>query len=186
MNRLLVALLSIFFLTLLGCISDDDSSRFVFLSVDDALTFQNNENYIVGDTIFVEINFSRYLPEEGYENLLDVFESSGAETFYYDYRLSKFSELADGFQSVFVDPNFLFVEKGNIDDFRGASIMLNVDKAQYESRVGLVLAETGRFKFDFEFLNMYSENYSQDNVQIEIQNRFSGTPPNFEFIVTEE
>lgn len=187
MQKIYKAILVIICLMFLSCYSgDDDSNRFIALSIEDALVFENRENYVVGDTVFIGLNFSRYLPEEGFTNLLDIYQSSGSETFYYNYGLSRFSELSNGFQSVAIDPVFLVVEKGTIGDFRGNGAVLNTDQTLYESRVGLVLAEEGRFRFDFDFLNIFSDTFSPDHVQIEIRNRFSGTPPNFEFVVAEQ
>ena len=186
MGKIFATVLVVTCFVFLGCYSDDDGSRYIRLSIEDALVFDNEENYVVGDTIFVDLNFSRYLPEEGYDNLLDIYESSGSESFYYNYGLSKFSELSNGFRTVAIDSSFLFAEKGNIDGYRGADVVLNANQTQYESRIGLILAESGIFRFDFDFLNIYSNNYSRDHVQIEIQNIFSTTQTNFEFTVAEE
>lgn len=187
MKKIYATLLIVICLIFVSCYSDDyDSNRYVSLSIEDAIVFENNEDYVVGDTIFLDLNFSRYLPEEGFSNLLDIYKSSGSEAFYYNYGFSKFSELSDGFRPISIDPSFLVAEKGNIEDYRGASAVLNADQTGYESRIGLILAETGRFKFDYDFFYIQSDNYSRDFVQIEIQHRFTGTPPNFEFTVTIE
>jgi hypothetical protein len=187
MKKIYAILVIILCLIFVSCYSDDyDSNRFISLSIEDAVIFDNDENYVVGDTIFVDLNFSRYLPEEGFSNLLDIYESSGADIYYYNYGLNKFSELSNGFQRVNIDSEFLFAEKGSIDVFERGGVVLNADETLYESRIGLVLAEAGRFQFDFEFLNIYSDNYSRDKVQIELRHGFTGTPPSFEFTVTEE
>jgi len=173
-------------LTIVSCYSDDyGSNRYVSLSIKDAIEFENLENYVVGDTIFIDLNFSRYLAEEGYDNLLDIYESSGSETFNYNFAFSKFSELSNGFRSIAIDPNFIVVEKGNVGEYSGASALLNADQSAYESRIGLILAEAGRFRFDYDFFYIQSDSFSNDHVQIEIEHSFTGTPPNFEFTVTE-
>jgi len=165
-----------------GCYEDDDESRRT-LSIQDAITFENEQNYVVGDTIYVTLNFSRYLDEEGFTNQLDIYESSGSESFRYDFEVQKFSELAGGFQFVPVDSEFLFAEKGVVNEFGGASAVLNEARTTYESRIGLVLAESGRFLLDFQFLNLSSTNFSEDRVQIEIQHFFVDNQPNLEFTV---
>ncbi|MDC0008267.1 hypothetical protein OAE12_01000 [bacterium] len=175
---------------LLGCSSADDGS-FVDLEIQDALIFDNNENYSVGDTLYIELNFSRYLDEEGFSNKLDVFESSGIESFEYDdISLFKFSETENRFRIATIAPEFLFAEKGSIDDSGTVSVELNMETAQYESRIGVILQETGRFSFSgLEFLFLFDRFSGQisdeDRVRISIRHRFSGTPPNFEFTVSE-
>lgn len=169
-----------------GCSFEDDGGN-IFLEIEDALIFENNQNYVVGDTLYVELNFSRYLDEAGFSNKLDVLESSGSEDFHYDFSVNKFSELSNGFTRIDISPEFLFAEKGTVGVFgpTTATAQLNSAKTQYESRIGLVLVETGSFELDLRFLRIRSNVFSEDRVQIEIQHRFMGIPPNFEFEVTE-
>ena len=175
---------------LLGCSFDDDN-RFINLEIQDALVFDNNENYSVGDTLYIELNFSRYLDEEGFSNKLDVFESSGIVSFEYDdISLFKFSESDNRFQIATLAPEFLFAEKGSIDDSGIVSVELNMETAQYESRIGVILQEVGRFSFSgLEFLFLFDrlsrQSSDDERVRISIRHRFSGTPPNFEFTVSE-
>lgn len=172
---------------LFGCSYDDDGS-YVSLEIRDALTFENNQNYVVGDTIYFELIFSRYLDEEGFSNKLDVFESSGSDSFYYNFDVNKFSELSDGFRRIDIAQEFIFAEKGSIGEFGGntAKAELNDAKIQYESRIGLILAEEGRFELDLTFLYIRSDNYAEDRVRIDIRHVFATDPPNFEFMVSAE
>lgn len=170
-------------LVLVACYSDDDENRFISLNIEDALIFENDGNYMVGDTIFVELNFDRYLDEEGFPNKLDIFESSGAESFRYNFSLNKFSEISDGFRRVEISPEFLIPEKGTVDGFNEATAQLNPERTRYESRIGIILAEAGRFELDMTFIALYSDVYREDRVQIEIQHTFLNTIPNFEFEV---
>ena len=176
-----------FNLLLIGCYSgDDDSNRYVLLTIEDALTIENEENYVVGDTIFFELKFNRYLAEEGYDNLLDVYESTNAEEFRYSFGLGKFSTFSNDYVNVNVASDYLFAEIGTV--YRGfyneAYAVLNAEKTQYESRIGVVLAETGEFRFDFGYLGINSA-YNRDNVSIEIQNTINPDNVKMEFIVTE-
>ena len=171
---------------ILGCNSyDDDVNGYIFLEIQDAFSFENSQEYVVGDTIYVELNFDRYLDENGFSNKLDIFESSGSELFWYDFAVNKFSELSERFNRVDISPEFLFAEKGTVGGFERATAQLNQDKTLYESRIGIILVETGRFEFDFEFLYIRSNNFFEDKVQIEIQHLFTGDPSIFEFNVTE-
>ncbi len=184
MKKIFIVVFIVLCAIFLGCHYDDDSS-YINLEIQDAIVFENNQNYVVGDTIFFELNFSRYLDEAGFDNKLDIFESSGADSFFYDFSLNKFSEQAGGFRYIDVADEFIFTEKGTVTGFGGASADLNQEKTLYESRVGLILVETGSFQLDLDFYSLRSSGYSEDKVQISIQHLFTDNPPNFEFMVSE-
>jgi RNA binding exosome subunit len=178
-----VVLLGIF---LIGCTSQEfDENRYIRLEIQDALTVENSQSFFVGDTIYFEANFSRYLEEEGYDNLLDIYESTDSETFAYGFELNKFSEQSNGFGSITIAPEFLVAEKGTIDEFYRVEATLNQNQDTYESRIGLILAEAGTFELDFSFLDFYSTSYDADKVQIQIEHIFSDAIDKFEFEVTE-
>ncbi len=169
-----------------GCYSDDDfSNSHVNLQITDALVFENDQVYSVGDTIYIDLNFSRYLDEVGFSNQLDVYESSGSESFQYDLRLEKFSELSNGFRPIAVSPEFIFAEQGTADEFGRTLAQLNNEKSQYESRVAIILPEAGRFNFDFRYLYLESIDYFEDKVRIYIEHNFSNSDGIFEFTVNE-
>lgn len=170
-----------------GCTSYDDygSNRYVRLELQDAISVENNQNYTVGDTIFIELNFSRYLDEKGFSNKLDIYESSGSEGFRYSFGLDKYSDLSGGFQRITITPEFLFAEKGTLGDFGDILVELNPEKTQYESKIGLILGEAGRFNLDFQYLYLESTDFFEDKVQIGIEHNFSNSGGAFEFIANE-
>jgi len=181
--QVLVGLLVFTFL-FVGCTSrDDDFNNVVRLQIEDAVEFENKKNYIVGDTIFFELNFSRYLKEDGYSNLLDIYETTGAEEFHYSFALNKFSDFSNSYTRVFIDPEFIFDQKGTaFDQYSGVTVILNQEKNFYESKIGLILAEAGKFKFDFDFLYL-NNRYVQDKISVEIQHVFTETDPlDLEFV----
>jgi hypothetical protein len=173
-------------LFLIGCISQDfDENRYITLKIEEAITVENNVNYAVGDTLFFEVNFSRYLEEEGYNNLLDIYQSSGSSAFRYFYQVSKFSDLSNDFQGIDVSPDFILVEKGTSNDSGAAFADLNNEKTQYESRIGVILAEAGTFELNFDRSTFYSYSFLSDKVEIDIINTFSNGIDKFEFTVNE-
>ena len=169
----------------MGCFTEDDLGRYVNLNITDAIVLENRGNYVVGDTIFLELKFSRYLDEEGQTNKLDIFESSSSESFSYYFEMSKFSKFSDSFQPIFISPDFVFAEEGSVDGSIFATAVLNANQDSYESRIGIVLAEAGRFRFNLDYFSIQNDNYVQDKVQIGIQHNFSDGAPNSEFEVTE-
>ena len=181
-----------FCVLLVGCLSreDDSFNRSVSLDILDAFTFQNEKEYAVGDTIYFELSFSRYLPEDGYPNLLDIYETTDEEQFGYSFSFEKFSEQESGFRAVNIDPQFIIAEKNDItNNFYfsdlGTIATLNDAKDTYESRVGIILKEAGVFRFDFE--NTYFNTpYNYNKVQLGIWHGISDREAvDFEFSVIE-
>lgn len=188
MKKVILCIILVFSLVFLGCYSDDDgdSFRFIQLEIEDAITLENESNYVVGDTIFFELKFSRYLEERGFSNLLDIYETTDSDEFSYSFGVLKFSSFTNNFDRIAIDSDFIFIEKGiGFDGFSGTAAVLNQEQNEYESRVGLILQEAGNFRFDFEFITLFPE-FVQGKVNLDIQHRFTtAQPEDFEFTVTE-
>jgi|GEM_PF-1442868 len=178
-----------FAITFLGCYSGDDDYFLRNVEVADAFVFENAGNYVVGDTIYIELNFSRYLKEENYANLLDIYETTGSEKFNYSLLFSKFSSFSNSFETIGIADEFLFAEKGEVLGISNeVKVVLNGARTMYESRIGIVLAETGDFNFDVDYYSfyLYPENVGEDKVFFEVWHRFTDTDTDkFEFTVTE-
>ena len=83
------ALLS--FVLLVAC-SNKDSEFFneVTIQVPNQLVIDTQSSYTTQDTLWMHTAFSRYLPEENFTNLLDVYQSSGqAAGFQFAFILEK-------------------------------------------------------------------------------------------------
>ncbi len=158
---------------------DDYYWSYLYLEIEDAIQVENRETYTVGDTLFFEINFSRYLPEEGESTLLDVYETSGATEFNYNFSLLKYSAFSESYQGIWWDEKFLVAEKGGKEGSDYSSrvfAVLNTEKDVYESRIGLILAEEGEFKLDFEYLRL-SATYNASKPSIELEHIISEENP---------
>ena len=173
-------MVSVFGFMLFGCFSNDDDSyrRTVGLTISDAVAFDNKENYVVGDTLFFEIKFSRYLKEEGYPDLLDIFETSGSKEFGYAFNISKFSEFSGNFEFINIAPEFILTEQLSDSDYFGGgyagniAASLNEALSEYVSRVGIILVEEGRYALDFENMR-FSTGYYDNEVNIDIYHRIT-------------
>lgn len=169
--------LVVFCFMLVGCFTTDDSfGRSVSLTVQDSFSLENQKEYTVGDTIFFELRFSRYLPEEGFSELLDIYETTKAENFEFSFGFEKFSEFEGGFRQVFIGEDFIVAETENIDTYYfnnyGAVASLNEARDTYQARVGVILAEDGLFRFNFD--NVFiSPPFDYDAVRLNINHRFS-------------
>ncbi len=183
--------LVIFSILMVGCFSSDDEGfgRNIQVKVSDAFVVENNKNYTVGDTIFFDQKFSRYVEEEGFSNLLDVFETTNDEAFGYSFGLEKFSEFSNNYTSVFIDEQFIIATKVDIDFYYyggyGVAAILNDTQDAYESRVGIILPEAGEYRLNLE--NVYFSNgYDNDVIHLDITHRFSeASTVDVEFSVTE-
>jgi hypothetical protein len=185
MKKLSVCLL----LTILlySCYSDDyNDNSSITLELEDAFVLENQDNYVVGDTIFVNLNFSRYLDEEGYSNLLDIYESTGAERFNYDLELEKYSAISNNYVRVSISSEYVFAEKGEYTETNGqVTALLNPDQDVYESRVGIIMAEPGTFKFNFDYVNIIAD-YEYNKIFLQIYHEFTdANEEDFIFVVSE-
>lgn len=183
-----INILTVLFLSLLvwGCYTGDDYNSYISLKVEDPLTIENKTNYVVGDTLYFELQFSRYLPEEGYSNLLDIYESTQAEEFRYSFGLGKYSSFSNNYDNVNIAFDYLFAEKGSVfrDYNNEAYAVLNTEKTLYESRVGIILAEAGEYRLNFGYLNLNSIN-SADHVTIGIESTKVKDTLSTDFVVTQ-
>ncbi|MFS4492465.1 hypothetical protein [Maribacter sp. 2308TA10-17] len=170
---------TVFCLLLVGCFSNDDGGfgRTVSLNIQDAISMENLKQYNVGDTIFFDLRFSRYLAEEGFDEPVDIFETTKAEHFSFSFDFQKFSELENRFSPINIDEEFVVAEKRDLDTFYyyggyGTSVGLNEAQDSYETTVGIILVEDGLFRFDFD--NIYIQSpYDFEQVQISIYHSFS-------------
>lgn len=157
---------------------DDDYINWsaIKLEVKNALKIENKENYIVGDTLFFALNFSRYLPEEGQSTDLDVYETSGVNKFTYGFGMLKYSSFSDSYQGVSIDEKYLLSEKGSVNYAGQVFTVLNSDTNMYESRIGIILVEEGEYQLDFSYLTLYSD-YNPDKPSVGIEHIISEDQP---------
>jgi len=182
-------------LILSGCFSRDDDyyNRNVRLSITDAVLFNTKKEYLIGDTLVFELKFSRYLKEEGFTTLLDIFETTESEQFGYNFGVSKFSGFSNTFERINIDQQFILgarTDEGYSSYYGGSmAALIDADKQGYTSKVGIVLVEAGRFKIDMDFFTLHSGNgYDFENRQVDVEIEHNQTPENemeAEFTVTE-
>ncbi|MAU71405.1 MAG: hypothetical protein CML04_04850 [Pseudozobellia sp.] len=187
--RLFKFFLSLFSsLLFLGCLStDDDEYRPIWLTAQNAFDFPLQNEFSVGDTLYVEQYFSRYLPEEGYEELLDVYETTKDEEFGYSFQIEKYSNLSQDYNWVDLDPQFILGNKVD-GGYNSVEILalLNSSRDAYESRFGIVLAEAGSFRLNLSHV-IFHNGYDQANeIYLDIRHEFSNEEEAlWEFTVTE-
>lgn len=171
-------------IVLISCYHDDDYSLYSSnFAIENAVTIENNKEYVVGDTIYFELKFSRYIKEEGYTELLDVYETTGDEEFVYEFDFYELTDTFEGYsRSINIDPKYIITEEINLDYYSYGNMVsakLNESQDAYESRVGVVLIEEGSFSFSFDHLILHNGYaYDNDKIYLNIHHSFS---TNFEF-----
>ena len=102
------------------------------------------KNAIRSEKPFFDVNFSRFLDEDGYDGKLDVYETTSAKKFIYSPLFRKFSTFSDSYEGVYVREGLLYSPNGTIHVAK-----LNTSTDIYESRMGIVLVEEGRYSISF-------------------------------------
>ncbi|MDO5971900.1 hypothetical protein Q4Q35_19025 [Flavivirga aquimarina] len=182
MKKLFVLIISLIGLFMIGCFSgDDDYGYSPSVAISDAFSFENEENYQVGDTLFFNLNFSRYLDEDGYDNELDIYETSNSEEFFYNPDFRKFSSFSDLYESVSIRQELFYSPNETTNVAK-----LNTGTNTYESQMGIILAEAGEYSISFNSVHISSGiPYYSENVDVNITNFSKNTPETYYFTVEE-
>jgi len=146
------ALLS--FVLLVAC-SNKDSEFFneVTIQVPNQLVIDSQSSYTTQDTLWMHTAFSRYLPEENFTNLLDVYQSSGqAAGFQFAFILEK--KATNGTWEFYALSANLIEELGDVKEndgyYTGLSVYNETAKT-YDFRSGLKLTEAGEYRINFGY-----------------------------------
>lgn len=131
-------------LSISSCTSLDEVEPFyVRLNVPNLINIEEQSVYHVGDQLYINVDFSRYLPEEGYTELLDVYKTTQTENFSFLFSFLK-KNAYGGWSEIDVH-NATLIYKGLKEGYGYASV-LNTQTNEYELRLGIPLLETGEYK----------------------------------------
>lgn len=125
-------------LSLISCNGDDEFYNSAYVSVPDLITVDTPGNYSVGDNISFHTDFSRYLQEDGFTELLDIYKTSKAESFEFAYRIEK--ETA---------PNVWTSIFNNADEYSVAEAFYQSETMTYKCDVATPLNSTGNYRLGF-------------------------------------
>lgn len=103
-------------------------------------------NYKLNDLIYINSSFSRYLPEEGFTDLLDIFKTTKSEEYTFEFILEKKSAY-DTWTPINIG-NKIVVNKGKsyTSNATVGVCVFNPESNKYEFRAGIPLLETGEFR----------------------------------------
>lgn len=147
-----------------SCWTDDDSGYFrsINLNVPNLIQIESQPNFNINDYIYFDVNFSRYLPEEGFTDLLDIYKTTDATKFSFSFTLYKKS--AYNIYEPINFGDFYILEKGEIfsDHSSFGNAVYNSSNELYEFRAGIQLLETGEYKLEIDPY-IYPNNSSNSN-----------------------
>ncbi len=161
----LIVLLGILTFSLIACYRDDGYYRNVQVELQNAVTFQEKEIYQIGDTLYFDVGFSRYVEEQGYSNLLDIYATTKETKYGYNFWLSKFSAQSGGYNTISINlSSTLFNGKVLDSNYYDFYSELDTEKEEYVSQIGIVLKEEGDYTLEVSGLHGYD--YNPDEVDL--------------------
>ncbi|WP_293872395.1 hypothetical protein [Flavobacterium sp.] len=131
--------------------NDDGFYNNVFATVPNLVTIQPHAaTYTVGEKLYINSNFSRYLNENG--KTLDAFKTTGATAFDFSYVIEKQIN-ATTWEVVAVNDNQLDIVKGTAQNgsYVYAICEYNTTSETYEYRVGFPLLSAGTYRLSFGY-----------------------------------
>ncbi len=156
-------------LFLSACDDEDGFYNEKYANTGELVTIDIQPAYSVGELLYVEADFGRNLPEEGFPQLLDIYETtSGAPGFVFSYILEKETS-AGVWQAVSINSNQLVIGAGSAQASSyvlGTAAYNPVDET-YEYSVGYPLTSAGNYRLSFG-VNSDSRN------KIELRSRTQG------------
>jgi hypothetical protein len=184
MKKIILAL--IISTSLVSCWSDDDSyydNRTINLNVKNLIEIENQTNFLVDEYVFFNVNFSRFLPENGFSDLLDIQRTSKSNKFNVFINFYKKDAYGNWIFTNF--NNFYQLDKGEIitSEFgNNAFSVLNTSTNQYEFRAGIKLLEQGEYRLVID-PNVYSFNqnfnsYNSNNISVNLFHTFDSSTQN--------
>ncbi len=146
-----ILLLAVSFL-MTNCNTDDDGFyNNVFVDVPGLVTMDAHSNtYTVGEKLYVNTNFSRYLPDGS--TTLDAYHTTGADQFAFSYVIEK-QVNATTWEVVSVNDSQLDIIKGTAQNgsYVYGICKYNATNEKYEYRVGFPLLSAGTYRLSWGY-----------------------------------
>ena len=153
LKHFLLAIFGIIFLSSTTCENDYNDINVKNLYIPNLIEIETQPSYNVNDILYINSYFSRYLPEDGYSTLLDIYKTTGSDRYCFRFSLEKKSAY-NTWSNLDVNTS-LIIDKGEFQ--YGAICVLNNVTNKYEFRAGIPLLEAGQYRISIEsYLNQYS------------------------------
>ncbi|RZJ67306.1 MAG: hypothetical protein EOO50_06060 [Flavobacterium sp.] len=137
-------------LLLTGCDDEDGFYNEKYVDVANLVSISTQPSYSVGEYIYVQADFSRYLEEPGQTTDLDIFTTtSGAPGFVFSYIIEK--ENGGVWTAVESTTNTLNIIDGTAQTggFILATAVYDATDESYEYNIGFQLATAGNYRISF-------------------------------------
>ncbi len=167
-KRLFAALICLLLFTAGMCEDERESYYSKTLNIPNIIDIENQINYQINDLIYFNAQFSRFLPEPGYTNPLDIFINNKSDRYYIGYSLEK-KTAYNNWSYLDLNGNII-ADKGEITNI-SAICVLNNTTNNYEFRGGIKLLETGNYRLNISTYLTPSNNFNYYNdkiIQIQI------------------
>lgn len=184
MKKTLLILTAIIFSS---CSSGDQDSYYqktIQLSVNNYIKVYTQNNYNVGDKIFIESRFNKLQDEPGYSNKLDIFKTTNTRQ--YGFYISLEKKVFNGSWTT-INLNNTDFESGGLGNynFNNGICELNPTNTFYEFYKGLILQESGQYRLTISssidpfYGNNYYYNYSGgNNISVSFNTTIENVPGN--------
>ena len=158
----------LFIALFLNCSEPDDiymGSKSITAS--NLIQIETLPSYKVNNLIYINASFSRYLPEEGYDDLLDIFKTTESKEYAFEFILEKKSAY-DTWTTIDIG-NKIVVNNGKFYGINSniGICVFNPENNKYEFRVGIPLLETGEFRLRMS-TNLHPLDTNSSNISVHI------------------
>jgi hypothetical protein len=134
--------------------NDDGFYQNVFFEANNLVTIQTQTTYSVGDYLYIDADFSRYLPDnQNLGALLDIYKTTtGATQYGFSYVIEKRINASD-WEVISVADSQLDINKGSAQNggFVLGICQYNSADETYEYNVGFPLLSSGNYRLSFGY-----------------------------------
>lgn len=129
-------------------------------------------SYKLNDLLYINASFSRYLREEGFEDLLDIYKTTQSKEYSFNFILEKKSAY-DTWTTIDIG-NKIVVNNGKFYGINSniGICVFNPEYNKYEFRAGIPLLETGEFRLRMSS-NLYPLDTNSSNISVNIYTTIS-------------
>lgn len=173
-----------------SCGDDDEFYNSKYISIPDLIKVEHQPAYAVGNVLWVNTNFSRFLAEPGQTTPLDIFKTTNGASFSFSYGLER--KNLDNTWTIIDLENKMIENQGNIFDgsYNTAECIFNPATETYQFRAGIPLEQTGSYRIFFGFteashLELASNNDSEKSTYLNIRTTVNNSTDGFYYFTVE-
>lgn len=116
------------------------------ITVSNLIQIETLPRYKLNDFIFINSSFSRYLPEKGYQDLLDIYKTTKSDEYTFEFTLEKKSAY-DTWTAINIGTKIVANKGKSYTSYANIGVcVFNPESNLYEFRAGIPLLETGEFR----------------------------------------